>query len=152
MERCTVFMSWKNYIKMTIIPYRVQCNWIRIKLPMAQNWNKWFLNVCGNTKDPNSQTVISCPVLTVASWHEYRFLRRPIRWFGSPISFKNFPQCVVIHPVKGFHTVNEAEVDVFLEFPCFLYGPTNVGNLIFAFSKSSMYIWMFSVHVLLKPT
>ena len=68
---------------------------------------------------------------------------------------KNFPQCVVIHTVKGFLLVNEAEVDVFLEFPCFLYDPTNVGNLISgssAFSKPSLYIWKFSVHIPLKPS
>ena len=69
--------------------------------------------------------------------------------------FQNFPQFVVIHTVKGFGIVNEAEVDVFLEFPCFLYDPTKVGNMISgssAFSKSSLYIWKFSVHVLLKPS
>ena len=64
-------------------------------------------------------------------------------------------QFVVIHTVKGFSLVNEAEIDVFLEFPCFFYDPMNVGNLIsgsFAFSKSSLYIWKFLVHVLLKPS
>ena len=69
--------------------------------------------------------------------------------------FKNFPQFVVIHTVKGFGIVNEAEVDVFLEFPCFLYDPTKVGNMISgssAFSKSSLYILKFSVHVLLKSS
>ena len=69
--------------------------------------------------------------------------------------FKNFPQFVVIHTVKSLSIVNEAEVDVFLEFPCFLYDPTNVGNLIscsFAFSKPSLYIWKFSVHILLQPS
>jgi len=68
--------------------------------------------------------------------------------------FKNFPQFVVIHTIKGFSIVNEAEVDVFLEFPCFFYDPARVGNLISgssAFSKSSLYIWKFSVHVVLKP-
>ena len=68
--------------------------------------------------------------------------------------FQNFPQFVVIHRVKGFGVVNEAEVDVFLEFSCFSYDLTNVGNLISgssAFSKSSLNIWTFSVHVLLKP-
>jgi len=58
------------------------------------------------------------------------------------------------HRVKGFSMVNEAEVDVFLEFSCFLYDPTNVGNLISgssAFSKFSLNIWKFSVHILLKP-
>ena len=69
--------------------------------------------------------------------------------------FKNFPQFVVIHTVKGFHVVNKAEVDVFLEFPCFLCDPLDVGNLIFgssAFTKPSLYIWKFSVHILLKPS
>ena len=57
--------------------------------------------------------------------------------------FKDFPQFVVIHTVKGFSVVSEAEVDVFLEFPCFLYDPTDVGNLTsgsFAFSISNLYI------------
>ena len=61
--------------------------------------------------------------------------------------FKNFPQFVVIHTVKGFHVVNEAEIDVFLEFLRFFHDPTNVGNLISgssAFSKFSLYIWSFS--------
>ena len=69
--------------------------------------------------------------------------------------FKNFLQFVVTHTIKGFNTVNEAEVDVSLEFPCFFYDPVDVGNLIFgssAFSKSNLYIWKFSVHVLLKPS
>ena len=61
----------------------------------------------------------------------------------------------MIHTVKGFHVVNEAEVDVFLEFPCFYYDPMNVGNLISgssAISKPSLYIWKFLVQVLLKPS
>ena len=60
----------------------------------------------------------------------------------------------MIHTVKGFSIVNEAEVDVSLECSCFFYNPTDVGNLISgssAFSKSSLYIWKFSVHILLKP-
>ena len=68
--------------------------------------------------------------------------------------FKNFPQFVVIHTVKGFSIVNEAEVDAFLESSCFFYDPMDVGNLISgssAFSKSSLNIWKFSVHILLKP-
>ena len=68
--------------------------------------------------------------------------------------FQNFPQFVVIHTVKGFGIVNKAEVDVFLELSCFLDDTMNVGNLIFdssAFSKSSLNIWKFMVHVLLKP-
>jgi len=68
--------------------------------------------------------------------------------------FKNFPQFVVIHTVKGFGIVNKAEIDVFLELSGFLDDSTNVGNLLSglsAFSKSSLNIWKFSVHVLLKP-
>ena len=68
--------------------------------------------------------------------------------------FKNFPQFVVIHTVKGFGVVNKAEVDVFLELSCFLNDPADVGNLISgsaAFSKSSLNIGKFTVHVLLKP-
>ena len=68
---------------------------------------------------------------------------------------KNFPQFVVIHPVKGFSVINKAEVDVFLEFSRFFYDPTDVGNLISgfsAFSKPSLNIWKFSVHILLKPS
>ena len=67
--------------------------------------------------------------------------------------FKNFPQFIVIHTVKGFGIVNKAEVGVFLELSFFLYDPMDVGNLISgssAFSKSSLNIWKFMVHVLLK--
>ena len=66
---------------------------------------------------------------------------------------KNFAQLVVIHTVKVFGIVNKAEVDVFLEFSCFFNNPGDVGNLIsssLAFSKSSLNIWKFIVHVLLK--
>ena len=68
--------------------------------------------------------------------------------------FQNFPQFIVIHTVKGFGIVNKAEVDGFLELSCFYYDPTDVGNLVSgfsAFSKSSLNIWKFSVHVMLKP-
>ena len=74
-------------------------------------------------------------------------------WCSHP--FKNFPQFVVIYRVKDLSTVSEGEVDVFLEFPCFFCDPTDVGNLISGssdFSNSSLYIWKFSVHVLLKPS
>ena len=68
---------------------------------------------------------------------------------------KNFPQFVLIHTVKVFGIVNETEVDDFLELSCFFYDPMDVGNLISgssAFSKSSLNIWKFLVHVLLKPS
>ena len=65
--------------------------------------------------------------------------------------FKNFPQFFVVHIVKGFGIVNKAEVDVFLELSCFFDDPTDVGNLMSgssAFSKSSLNIWKFMVHIL----
>ena len=82
-----------------------------------------------------------------------RFLKRQVTWYGISISLRIF-QFVVIHTVKGFSIVSEAEVDVFLELSCFFYDPTDVGNLISyscSFSKSSLNIWKFTVHVLLKP-
>ena len=68
--------------------------------------------------------------------------------------FKNLPQFVVIHTVKGFGIVNKAEVDVFLELSCFFNDPVDVGNLVSGsstFSKSSLNIWKLTVQVLLKP-
>ena len=101
-----------------------------------------------------NQSVVPCPVLTVASWPAYRFLKRQIRWSGIPHLVQNFPQFVVIHTVKGFGIVNKAEIDVFLKLSCFFHDPVDVGNLISgssAFSKTSLNIWKFTVHVLLKP-
>ena len=100
-----------------------------------------------------NQSVVLCPVLTVASWPAYRFLRRQVKWPSISISWRIF-QFAVIHTVKGFGVINKAEVNVFLEFSCFFYDPTDVGNLISgssAFSKSSLNIWKFLVHVLVKP-
>ena len=68
--------------------------------------------------------------------------------------FQNFPQFVVINTVKGFGIVNKAEIDVFLVLSCFFHYPADVGNLISdssAFSKTSLYIWEFTVRILLKP-
>ena len=68
--------------------------------------------------------------------------------------FKDFPQFVVIHTVKGFHVVNKAEIDVFLALSCFFDDPMDVGNLnscSSAFSKSNLNIWDLLVHILLKP-
>ena len=97
-----------------------------------------------------NQSVVPCPVLTVASWPAYSFLRRQVRWSGIPSSWRIF-QFVVIHTVKGI--IDKAEVDVFLEFSCFFYDSMDVGNLISGssvFSKSSLNIWKFTVHILLK--
>ena len=68
--------------------------------------------------------------------------------------FQNFPQFIMIHTVKGFGIVYKAEIDVFLELSCFFHDPADVGNLISgssAFSKTSLNIWKFTVHILLKP-
>ena len=73
-------------------------------------------------------------------------------WYSDLL--KNFPQFIVIHTVKGFGIVNKAEVDVFLELSYFFDDPADVGNLISGsstFSKTSLNIWKFTVHVLLKP-
>ena len=98
-------------------------------------------------------------ILTVA----YRFLKRQVIqvsqeagqvvWYSH--LFQNFPEFIVIHTIKGFSVVNEAAVDVLLEFSCFFYDTTDVGNYISdssAFSKSTLYMWKFSVHVMLKPS
>ena len=69
--------------------------------------------------------------------------------------FKSFPQFIMIHTVKGFGIINETEIDVFLEFPSFLYDPANVVNLISgssSFSKPSLDIWKFFVSIMLKPS
>ena len=82
----------------------------------------------------------------------YRFLKGQVSWSSSPISLRTF-QFVVIHTVKGFGIVNKAEIDVFLELTCFFDDPVHVGNLISGssvFSKSSLNIWKFTIHVLLK--
>ena len=68
--------------------------------------------------------------------------------------FQNFPQFIVIHRVKGFGIVNKAEIDIFLELSCFFHDPADVGNLISgssAFSKTSLNIWKFTVHISSKP-
>ena len=97
------------------------------------------------------QSVVPCPVLTVASWLAHRFLRRQVRWSGIPISFRIF-HSLLWSTVKGL--VNKAEVDVFLELFSFFHDSADVGNLMScssAFSASSLNIWMFMVHVLLTP-
>ena len=91
-----------------------------------------------------NQSVVPRPVLSVASWPADRLSLETgqVVWYSH--FFKNFPQFVVIYTVKGFGTVNKAEVDVFLESSCFFYDPTDISNLISgssAFSKSSLNIW-----------
>ena len=95
----------------------------------------------------------SYPVLTVASWPAYRFLRRQVRWLVFLSLSKLSTVCCDPH-IQRLDKINKAEIDVFLELSCFFYNPTDVGYLISgssAFSKSKLNIWKFMVHVLLKP-
>ena len=97
--------------------------------------------------------MVPCPVLTVASWPAYRFLRRQIRCSAIPISFRIF-HSLLWSTVKGIGVVNKTEVDVFLEVSLVFNDPVDIGNLISgssAFSKTSLSIWKFTVCVLLKP-
>ena len=93
-----------------------------------------------------------CPVLTVAFWPVYRFLRRQVRWSGIPVSWRISHS--LLWSIQSKALVNE-EVSVFLKFLCFFHDPADVGNLISGssvFSKSRLYIWKFSVHIMLKPS
>ena len=107
------------------------------------------LPCCTPFSIPN-QSIVPYRVITVASWPAHRFFRGQVRWSGVPISFKSFPQFVMIHTVKGFSVVDETSVDVFYGIPL-LYDPASVGNLIYgssAFSKPSLDIWKFLFHML----
>ena len=98
-----------------------------------------------------NQSVVPCPVLTVASWPAYQEAAQLV-WYSHLL--KNFPSFCVIPTAKGFSIVNKAEVDVFLELSHFLDDPTDISNLISgssAFPKSILNIWKFLIHVLLKP-
>ena len=106
-----------------------------------------------------NQSVVPCPVLTVASWPEYRFLKREVRWSGMPISFRIFHSLffhsLLWSTVKGFGVVNKAEIDVSLELSSFSDDPAHVGSLISgssAISKTSLNICRFRAHALLKPS
>ena len=92
-----------------------------------------------------NQIIVPSPVLSFASWPAHRFLKRQV-WYSHLL--KNFPQFVVIHTVNGFRIVNEAEIDVFLEFPCFLHDSTDVNLIsgVSTFTKPSLYIWKLLFH------
>ena len=121
-------------------------------------YSSYKLNKQGDTQPCHTpfpiwnQSVVPCPVLTVASWPECRFLRSQVRWSDIPISWRIFTVCHDPHSQRLWHS--KAEINVFLELSCFSDDPTDVDNLISvssAFSKSSLNIWKFTVHVLLKP-
>ena len=93
----------------------ISCDVLYIKVKQDDNIQPWC------TPSPIlNQSIVPCPVLTIASWPANRFLRRKVRWSDIPISLRMFP-FVVICRVEGFSLVNEAEVDVFLEFSYFFY-------------------------------
>ena len=96
-----------------------------------------------------SMSSSTCCFLT---WKQISQEAGQVAWYSHLL--KNFPQFLVIHTVKGFSRVNKAEIDVFLELYCFFDNPVDVSNLISsssAFSKTSLNIWKFMAHVLLKP-
>ena len=91
----------------------------------------------------------NCCFLT---WTEVSQEAGQVVWYSH--LFQRFPHFIVIHTVKGFDIVSKAEIDVFLALSCFFHDPADVGNLIsgsFTFAKTSLNIWKFTVHVLLKP-
>ena len=100
-----------------------------------------------------NQSVVPCPVLTVASWPANRFLKRQVRWRIFP-SLSEFSIVYCDPHSQRLWCTNKAEIDVLLELSCFFDDPADVGNLISsfsAFSKTSLKIWKFTVHILLKP-
>ena len=99
-----------------------------------------------------NQSIAPCLVLLLLDLHTVS--QEAVKQSGTP-SLEEISTVVVIHIVKGFSIASEAEVHVFLEFSCLFYDPTDIGNLISdpaAFSKTSLNIWKFMVHVLLKPS
>ena len=100
-----------------------------------------------------NQCIVPCLVLTVASWPAYRFLRRQVRWSGILISWRLFHS--LLWSTQSNALSQTLKHMIFLEFSYFFYNPVDVGNLICgssAFSESSLNIWKFSIHVLLKPS
>ena len=100
-----------------------------------------------------NQSIVPCPVLTVGSWPAYTYLKRQVRWSDIPISLRIIHVLLWSAQAKALSIVNKAEVDIFLELSCFFDDPLDVYNLISgpsAFSKSSLNIWKFLVHVLLR--
>ena len=102
-----------------------------------------------------NQSVVPYRVLTAAFWPSCRFLRRQVRWFGYSHSFKSFSHCVMIHTVKGFSVVNETEVDFFSGVPLLSLWSSECWQFdsgSSAFSKLSLDIRKFLVHVMLMPS
>ena len=144
----SVYLRLLVFLSAILIPACASSSPAFCRIYSAYKLNKQGDNIQPCTPFPIwNQSVVSCLLLTVAAWPAYRFLRRQVRWSDILISLRIF-QVVVIHTVKGFSLVNEAKVDAFLEFSCFFYDSTGVGNLISgssAFSKISLYIWKFLI-------
>ena len=126
--------------------------WLRYLGVSLHCYGKWALDTWASELQNRALVAVarrlSCPVTCMQISQE----AGKVVWYSH--LFKNFPQFVVIHAVKGFSIASDAEVHVFLELSCFFDDPMDVGSLISgssAFSKSSLNIWKFSVHVLLKP-
>ena len=146
----SVYLRFFIFLPAILIPA-----WASSSLAFHMIYSAYKLNKQGNNMQPwrapfpiQKQSIVSCLVLTVVSWTCTQVSQEAgkVAWYFQLL--KNFPQFVVIHKVKGF-------VDIFLEFSCFFCDPMGVGNLtscFSAFSKSSLYIWKFSIHVLLKPS
>ena len=120
---------------------RVARLWGQSWCEQAACWTCWIL----------TQSVVP---YRVASWPTYRFLRKQVRWSGIPISLRAF-HSLSWYTDKGFSVVDETEKGIFLEFPCFVYDPLNVGHFSSgssSFSEPSFNIWKFLVHIKLKPS
>ena len=161
---CFLLLEWDiiQYLRLLIFL-------LTTLIPACNSCRQTFLMMCsayklkkqGDNRQPYhtsfsilKQSFVLYRVLTVAFWPTYRLLRRQVRWSGILISLRAL-QFVMIHTVKGFSVVDETEVDFFLEFPCFLYDPVTIDNLISgssAFSKPSMDILNFLVGIMLKPS
>ena len=137
--------------------YSSQQSWFLVKLHLAQHF-ALKLNKQGDNIQPGStpfpilnQSIAPCLILTVPLWPAYQFLRRYEKRFSfCLVETRIFHSLLWPTQVKGFSIVSEAEVGAFLEFPCFFYDPTDVGNLISgssAFSKTSLYIRKTLVHL-----
>ena len=127
-------------------------------------YSAYKLNKQGDNIQPSctpfpiwNQSVVPCPVLTIASWPAYRFLKRQVRWSGGLVcpSLSEFSTvCGGPHSQRPYHS-QWSRSRFFFEFPCFFFDLKDVGNLISgspAFSKSSLNIWKFLVHILLKSS
>ena len=112
----------------------------------------WLQSPSAVILEPSKIKSVTVSIVSPTICHEVMGLAGQVVWYCH--LFQNFPQFIVIHTLKGFGIVNKEEIDVFWELSCFFDDPADVGNLISgssAFSKTSLNIWKFTVHILLKP-